>query len=121
MSQEEEEDAYKWWLDEDRDQSIKWSTLEHNGVFFPPPYEPHGIQIKYNGVSVKLEPEAEEVAGFYAAMLETDFAKNPTFQKNFFKDFGHVLARGSQVRKVLASFFIKAWSSFRLLNFHVDS
>jgi len=38
-----------------------WSTLEHNGVVFPPPYEPHGIQMQYNGVPVELSAEEEEV------------------------------------------------------------
>ncbi|KAJ1547720.1 DNA topoisomerase 1 [Cladochytrium tenue] len=30
------------------DGEVKWSTLEHNGVLFPPPYEPHGVKMKYN-------------------------------------------------------------------------
>ncbi len=36
------------------DGSVKWSTLEHNGVFFPPPYEslPSAVKMKYNGALV---------------------------------------------------------------------
>ncbi|CAO3641599.1 unnamed protein product [Cunninghamella blakesleeana] len=48
--------------------------------------------MKYNGKPIKLSPEAEEVASFFAALLETDHAQNPTFQKNFFRDFKEVLA-----------------------------
>lgn len=52
---EEEEDVYKWWEDNPNgDGSVKWSTLEHNGVFFPPPYEslPSAVKMKYNGALV---------------------------------------------------------------------
>lgn len=31
------------------DKTEKWKTLEHNGVFFPPEYVPHGIKMKYKG------------------------------------------------------------------------
>lgn len=39
-----------------------------------------------------LPPEPEEVAGFYAALLETSHGVDPTFQKNFFRGFLDVLA-----------------------------
>jgi DNA topoisomerase-1 len=39
----------------------KWSTLEHNGVIFPPPYSPHGVKMLYNGQPVELTPAQEEV------------------------------------------------------------
>lgn len=112
--EEEKEDVFRWW-DHDSDMmgdgSMKWSTLEHSGVYFPPPYEPlpSNVKMKYNGISsiflyyrrslnnalsgkvVDLPPESEEVAGFYAALLETDHAKDATFNKNFFDDFKGVL------------------------------
>lgn len=40
-----------------------------------------------------LPVESEEVAGFFGAMLETDHAKDATFQKNFFEDFAAVCKR----------------------------
>ncbi|RRT77942.1 hypothetical protein B296_00021060 [Ensete ventricosum] len=40
----------------------KWTTLEHNGVIFPPPYKPHGVKMLYNGQPVVLTPEQEEVS-----------------------------------------------------------
>ncbi len=41
---------YRWWEDENRDESIKWNTLQHHGVCFPPEYVPHGIKMKYDGM-----------------------------------------------------------------------
>ena len=66
-------------------------TLRHNGVLFPPAYSPHGVKMNYNGKSVTLSPEQEEVATFFAALLETDYVKNATFCKNFFKDWRKLL------------------------------
>ena len=39
----------------------KWTTLEHSGVIFPPPYKPHGVKMLYNGKSIYLTLEEEEV------------------------------------------------------------
>ena len=47
---------------------------------------------------VDLPPESEEVAGFYGAMLETDHAKDATFNKNFFDDWSKVLKKHPPVR-----------------------
>lgn len=91
----EDEDTFKWWENpDDFDGEIKWETLEHNGVMFPPAYEPlpKNVKLYYDGKPVTLPPEAEEVAGFFGALLESEHAKNPVFQKNFFSDFLKVLA-----------------------------
>ena len=52
--EEEAEDQYKWWEAENQenDGSIKWTTLEHNGVIFAPPYEPlpSNVKMKYAGM-----------------------------------------------------------------------
>ncbi|CDK26078.1 unnamed protein product [Kuraishia capsulata CBS 1993] len=91
--EKEEEEENRWWEDEDMNGEIKWDSLVHNGVIFPPPYEPlpSNVKLIYDGKPVTLPIEAEEVAGFFGAMLETDHAKNPVFQKNFFHDFLKVL------------------------------
>ena len=51
--EEEEEEVYRWWeaQNAEGDGSEKWKTLEHNGVIFPPPYEPlpKDVKMKYNG------------------------------------------------------------------------
>lgn len=90
---EEEDKKFKWWELEDMDGEIKWDTLIHNGVIFPPEYEPlpKNVKLIYDGKPVTLPKEAEEVAGYFGAMLETDHANNPVFQKNFFNDFLEVL------------------------------
>lgn len=91
---EEEVEVYKWWENmDDEDDTIKWETFEHQGVIFPPEYEPLPSHIKlyYDGKPVNLPIQAEEVAGFFAALINTDHGHNPTFQKNFFHDFLQVL------------------------------
>lgn len=50
---------------------VKWRTLEHAGVLFPPEYEPHGVRMLYDRVPVDLTPEEEEVATFFAVMKDT--------------------------------------------------
>ena len=89
--EEEEEEEYHWWEDPTKgDGTQKWTTLEHNGVVFPPPYEPlpQNIKMRYGGKPVTMALEAEEIAGFFGAMLNsTQNVENPTFQKNFFLDF----------------------------------
>ncbi|KAE8376735.1 hypothetical protein BDV26DRAFT_265089 [Aspergillus bertholletiae] len=96
-AEEAEEEEYRWWEDPTKgDGTIKWTTLEHNGVVFPPPYEPlpKDVKLKYDGVPVKLHPDAEEVAVFFGSMLNaTQHVENPTFQKNFFMDFKDVLKK----------------------------
>jgi DNA topoisomerase-1 len=88
---EEVEEVYRWWdAPKKEDDSIKWETLQHNGVVFPPEYEPlpKNVKLLYDGIPVTLSVEAEEVAGFFGAMLNsTHNVENPTFQKNFFADF----------------------------------
>ncbi|KAG1767000.1 DNA topoisomerase I [Suillus occidentalis] len=91
---EDEEEVYRWWeAQQNNDGEVKWQTLEHNGVIFPPPYEPlpSNVKMKYKGKEVDLPSESEEVAGFYAAMLETEHAQDATFNKNFFEDWLKVL------------------------------
>ena len=93
----EEEDEFKWWEMDKNDGSTKWKTLEHNGVVFPPPYEPlpSNVKLKYDSVPITLPMEAEEVAGFFGAMLHNSpvNTENPRFVANFFKDFQGILKK----------------------------
>ncbi|KAJ5245892.1 DNA topoisomerase 1 [Penicillium chermesinum] len=93
----DEDDEYHWWEDPTKgDGTKKWTTLEHNGVVFPPPYEPlpENVKMKYNGTPVTLHPDAEEVASFFGTMLNSEHnVKNPVFQKNFFMDFKDILKK----------------------------
>lgn len=92
---EDEEEEYRWWEDPTKgDGTIKWTTLEHNGVVFPPEYEPLPKHIKmlYDGVPVTMHPDAEEIAYAFGSMLNSAHnVENPTFQQNFFNDFKEAL------------------------------
>lgn len=89
----EEEDEFEWWnAPKPEDDSIKWTTLEHNGVLFAPEYEPLPKHVKliYDGKPVSLSKEAEEVATFWVAMMtpaSSHHLENPVFRTNFFNDF----------------------------------
>ena len=56
------------------------------------------------GKPVNLSEEAEEVAGFYGALLESDHAKDAVFNKNFFKDWLEVLKHHPPVCLFLSPF-----------------
>ncbi|KAL9092958.1 MAG: hypothetical protein Q9159_000582 [Coniocarpon cinnabarinum] len=95
-AEDEEDEEYHWWEQHNAlgDGTKKWSNLEHNGVVFPPPYEPlpSNVRLHYDGTPVNLNLEAEEVATFYGSMLHSKpNVENPTFNKNFFEDFTAVL------------------------------
>jgi DNA topoisomerase I len=112
---EEEEDEYHWWDDPTKgDGTTKWTTLEHAGVVFPPSYEPlpKNVKMRYDGTPVSMAEEAEEIAGFFGAMLNsTHNVENPTFQKNFFQDFQEVLEKtGGATDKHGAKIGIKEFS-----------
>ncbi|RWS14571.1 DNA topoisomerase 1-like protein [Dinothrombium tinctorium] len=87
--EEDEQHIWKWWLEDNSDPSQKWRTLIHKGPVFAPPYEPLPSHVKfyYDGKPVKLSLEAEEVASFYAKMLDHDYTSRDVFNKNFFKDW----------------------------------
>jgi len=92
--EEEEVEVFRWWDDNEKeDDSVKWTTLEHQGPYFPPEYVSHGIKMKYKGEPIDLVPECEEVASFFAQVVGTDWGENPTFRKNFFKDFMKVIKK----------------------------
>ena len=78
----------------------KWTTLEWAGVVFPPLYEAHGVEFRYDGKPVQLTSEQEEVATMYASMLETAYAKEPVFQKNFMESWRPLLKKTEAGRAV---------------------
>lgn len=95
----ESEDEYEWWNAPKReDDSIKWTTLEHNGVMFAPEYEPlpKHVKLLYDGKPVNLGKEAEEVATFWVAMMtpaSSHHLDSSIFRKNFFTDFSEYLKK----------------------------
>ena len=44
----------------------------------------------FSGEEIKLSEEAEEVAGFYARMIEHDYTTKDVFNNNFFRDWKKV-------------------------------
>ena len=56
------------------DKTVKWSTLEHSGVLFPPEYTPHGGKMLYDGRPVDLTPEQEEVCSLGIPVSRTGSA-----------------------------------------------
>ncbi|XP_074572698.1 DNA topoisomerase 1 beta-like [Curcuma longa] len=76
----------------------KWTTLEHNGVIFPPPYKPHGVKMLYKGQPVDLTPEQEEVATMFAVMKDTDYASKKQFIENFMHDWRLVLGKNHIIK-----------------------
>lgn len=69
----------------------KWDTLYHNGVLFPPEYEPNGLPLKCKGEEITLSPEAEEYVMLYVKYFDTDYINNKTFNKNFWKDWKKIV------------------------------
>jgi DNA topoisomerase-1 len=94
---EEDEEEFEWWNAPKReDDSIKWDTLEHNGVLFAPEYEPlpKHVKLLYDGKPVNLSVEAEEAATFWVAMMtpaSSHHLENPVFRTNFFTDFSDII------------------------------
>ena len=82
----------------------KWQTLEWAGVVFPPLYEPHGVEFRYNGKKVPLSPDQEEVATMYAAMLSTEYVTNAekgaVFNKNFMESWRPLLKKTEEGKEV---------------------
>src|SRR5438128_3535655 len=70
---------------------MKWKELRHNGVAFPPTYEPKGLQINIRGETVRLSPDAEEMAYAWGKKRTTPYVQDPVFQANFLSDFVKVL------------------------------
>ncbi|XP_013790321.2 DNA topoisomerase I, mitochondrial-like, partial [Limulus polyphemus] len=93
--QKNDQEVWKWWEEEKHEGSIKWKTLQHNGPVLAPLYEPlpKSVKFYYDGTHMSLSPEAEEVAGFYAKMLEHDYTAKDVFNKNFFKDWRKVMTQ----------------------------
>uniref|UniRef100_A0A8C5EKY3 DNA topoisomerase I n=1 Tax=Gouania willdenowi TaxID=441366 RepID=A0A8C5EKY3_GOUWI len=85
---EDDEEEFRWEEERSTDGS-KWRFLEHNGPVFAPSYEPLPDKVKffYDGKHMKLSPPAEEVATFFAKMLDHEYSTKDIFRKNFFKDW----------------------------------
>jgi len=70
---------------------LKWKDLRHNGVAFPPSYEPKQLWIRVRGEEVRLGSEAEELAYAWGKKRTTPYVRDPVFQANFLSDFARLL------------------------------
>ncbi len=84
----------KWWEQAVEDElETKWTRLEHNGVVVAPKYEPHGVKILYKGNPIDLKPFQEEIATFWAGLLNNELSTKKITRNNFLKEFRSVLDR----------------------------
>ena len=65
----------------------KWKTFEHNGLAFPPLYEPKNLTISINNKILNLTSDQEEMAYAWVKKRETPYVQDPVFIKNFLFDF----------------------------------
>ena len=79
---------------------MKWKTLQHNGILFPPDFESKGIKIKIKGENVSLDLLQEEMIYQWAKKKDAPkpgmtekYVEDPVFQKNFVSDFSKTLDR----------------------------
>ena len=70
---------------------MKWKTLKHNGILFPPAFESQGIKIKIKDQPVSLTLEQEEMIYQWAKKKDTPYVQDKVFQKNFTADFSKTL------------------------------
>ncbi|NXI44477.1 TOP1M topoisomerase, partial [Galbula dea] len=77
------------WEEEKKEGGVKWTQLEHRGPYFAPLYEPlpDDVQFYYDGKPLKLSLATEEIATFYAKMLDHEYTTKEIFQNNFFNDW----------------------------------
>jgi len=73
---------------------MKWKTLQHNGILFPPDFKSQGIKIKINGERIEPSLIQEEMAYQWAKKKDAPkpgtaekYVEDPIFQKNFISDF----------------------------------
>jgi len=70
---------------------MKWKTLQHNGILFPPPFESQGIAVKIRGEKVSLNLLQEEMIYQWAKKKDIPYVQDKVFQKNFVSDFATTL------------------------------
>jgi len=81
--------VWKWWEEEKVDDGQKWRFLEHKGPLLAAEYErlPKSVKFYYDGEEMRLSNDTEEIATFYARMLDHDYTTKEVFNRNFLKDW----------------------------------
>src|SRR5919112_5385666 len=73
------------------EKTLKWKTLEHNGVAFPPSHILKGFSIKINNERLALNNEQEEIVYAWAKKKDTHYIEDAIFQNNFLSDLKKIL------------------------------
>lgn len=79
----------KWWakeVDSDDDET-KWNYLEHNGVLFPPFYQPHKVKPLYDGKPFELTTKQEEYVTYWCQTVGSLWENNDIYRQNFKSEF----------------------------------
>jgi len=66
---------------------MKWKTLQHNGILFPPAYEAQGIKIKIKGEKVDLSLDQEEMIYQWAKKERHTICTGQGFPKKLYSRF----------------------------------
>ena len=70
---------------------MKWKTLRHNGVAFPPPFDHRSLTLKIKNEPLTLNAEQEEMLMAWAKKKDTPYVQDPDFQRNFLGDLKQAL------------------------------
>ncbi|MGH9951934.1 MAG: DNA topoisomerase I [Nitrososphaeraceae archaeon] len=80
---------------------LKWQTLQHNGIAFPPEYKPRSISISIVGEEYSLNTNQEELIYAWAKKKDTHYVRDNVFESNFLIDLRSVLPpRFGSVKKI---------------------
>ena len=87
-----------WWEENftESDPKIKWTYLEHKGVFFPEIYISKKLKINYNGKEIELDDYQEEIAIYWAETFGSEFHDNIFYKENFSKIFNLTFENGKK-------------------------
>lgn len=104
---------------------MKWKTLKHNGPAFAPPYEPRNFELTIkvpdadNPIKVRFLANAEEMLYHWAAKINTQYVKDPVFQKNFFHDIKEAISIDSNPmpHEALKANFPDGWDFSPIVRF----
>ncbi|CAG9313607.1 unnamed protein product [Blepharisma stoltei] len=115
LPKKRKKESSHWWEGDQEDQSsIKWMSLEHHGLFFPPLYQPHGVPLVYNGEPIYLTPEQEEIATMWASVVGTEWETKEIFRKNFESSFLKILGENHKIKSLNGC-------DFKGISMHIES
>src|SRR5919106_2862749 len=70
---------------------LKWQSLQHNGIAFPPEYRPRGITVGILGEQYLLNADQEELIYAWSRKKDTHYVQDKLFESNFIIDLRRVL------------------------------